>query len=401
MWLACSGGLDSMVLLQLAARAASSLPVTLRVIHVHHGVHPAADAWLDHCQRAAEALSLPFVSERLPLQSLPHNDPENTLRNMRYAVLSRRMGDGDVMLTAHHQDDQAETILQQLLRGAGPKGLSAMPVIRPFGGGFHGRPLLDVSRRDLKRFAEAEQLTWVEDSSNADRRFSRNYLRHDVLPLLEARWPSAAAVLARAAANCADAEQSLAEYQRLDLAQCAGGVPGTLSVKKLQALPTHRAAGVLRQWIVERGFVLPARKKLQQLQQDMLLAGPDRLPCAVWRGAEMRRYRDTLYLMAPLSPHDPAQVLPWDGKTDLVINHLGRLSARAPLQGVCEVRFRQGGEVCLLPGRQQHHALKKIFQEQGIPPWIRDRIPLVYVDGQLVAAVGVFGIGLMFTPLCL
>jgi len=389
-WIACSGGLDSLVLLHLAASVSPAL--SLQAIYVDHGCHPEAGQWRMHCQKTAASLGVPFLCESLPLNKTPDTDPENALRKLRYAAFLKHLGKNDILLTGHHRADQAETVLLQMLRGAGPKGLAAMSVIKSFGEGRHGRPLLGFSKKTLQAYAVSVGLTWVEDPSNIDRRFMRNYLRHDVMPLIQRRWPQMDEVLSRVAENCADLQACLNDFLQEEMKQCAGSERGTLSVRKLQALSDIRRRGVVRHWIAASGFILPPRKKLLQLLQDAVFARMDRMPHVTWQGADVRRYRDDLHIMRSLLPHDPAQRIDWDGHSPLLIKNIGVLSVTAPAGGGYTVCFRRGGEVCQLPGRSVHHSLKKIFQAQGVLPWCRDRIPLVFMGSQLVAAAGVFSL---------
>jgi len=383
---AYSGGVDSLVLLQLAK---NYLHGNITAIHINHGVQDQAALWETHCRKVTDALEIPLITEHAGFAALPDTDPENTLREARHALYSRHMGSDDILLTAHHQDDQAETVLLQLLRGAGPRGLSAMPAIKKFGNGWHGRPLLFATRAEIHEYAVMHQLVWMEDPSNTDTRFTRNWLRHEILPQLENRLKNTTVVLARVADNCAASENLLDEFLSAEVLACRGLTPATLSVTKLLERPETLQAGILRAWLK----AAPPRKKLQQIQKDMLHAGEDRAPHAFIGDWEMRRYRDDLYFMQRLLPHDATQIIPWDAKTPLEISGAGILqpfefsetfvSCADPVT----VRFRIGGEILYDPKRGQHQCLKKIFQQKGIPPWQRDRMPLIY-KGEKLAGLG-------------
>lgn len=403
--LAFSGGLDSQVLLDLMAAlrgADGRLPdgARLDALHVDHGLSPNSTAWARHCAERCAALDVPFLALRVDATPGPGESPEAAARRARYAALAGAMERGDCLLTAHHQDDQAETLLLQLLRGAGPRGLASMPPLSPFAAGWHARPLLHLRRTALRAHAEARGLSWLEDESNADTGLARNFLRHMVLPRLRARYPAVAATLSRSARRCAEADALLGELAEADLALLRRGTGGVLSVSGLQALGERRGRNALHHWIHARGLPLPSEAQLGQLWRTVLGADADAAPLLRWPGVEVRRYRDELYLGAPLTPVAGEAVFAWDLRASLALPGVGRLHARpAGGAGVAarhvqgrslEVRFRRGGERLCVAGRHGHHRLKTLFQEAGIAPWRRDRLPLVYLEGQLLAVAGLW-----------
>jgi tRNA(Ile)-lysidine synthase len=368
----------------------------LRAVHVHHGLQPPADAWAQHCTQVCAGLGVPCVVERVRVDNVAGEGLEAAARRARYACLARLLEPGEVLLTAHHQDDQAETVLLQLLRGTGVHGLAGMPALAPFAGGFHARPLLGFPRAELERYARPQGLSWIEDPSNRALEIGRNLIRHRILPLLRERWPTAGRQLAQAARHAAEAAALLDELARSDLAACAHD--DDLRVSALRSLPKPRQRNVLRHWIRQRGFRVPSTKQLELLQAQLEGEPRTRHAAIRWRGAELRRYRDTLVLRsdmrAPLAP----SVVTWDGTKPLPLPAIGRQLrlapttgqglARARLDGAAfSVRFRQGGETCRLPGRLHRHKLKKLLQEAGVPPWERERLPLLYVRDTL-AAIG-------------
>ncbi|OOG27235.1 tRNA lysidine(34) synthetase TilS [Thioalkalivibrio denitrificans] len=389
---AYSGGLDSHVLLHmLAALRGSGFP-EVRAVHVHHGLNARADAWVAHCEAVCERLGVPLDVLRVDARAETGESPEAAARTARYGALEGLLQSGDGLLTAHHQRDQAETLLLQLMRGAGPAGLAAMPAWQPLGAGWHGRPMLQMGRADLEAYARAEALDWIEDDSNLDTRFDRNLLRTRIMPALRERWPALDETLSRAAAHQAETLGLLGDLARVDLENLRGEVPGTLSVMALSTLRPARIRNALRFWLLEKGLPSPPRTRLQSVLDDVLTAGPDAMPCVAWEGAQLRRYRDALHALAPRPPHDPNLRLAWDGRTPLHIDTLGLTLTPEWLasqgvdpdkEGPFQVAFRRGGETLRVRG--QTRELKKLMQERGVPPWERDRAPLVYRGEALVA----------------
>ena len=395
--LAYSGGRDSHVLLHALTGLSGHLPVTLRAIHVDHGLQPASADWARHCTSVCAELGLECIVERLALRPQKGESPEALARRERYRVLSRHLGAGDMLLTAHHQDDQAETVLLQLLRGAGPAGLAAMPPVARFGSGYLARPLLQFSRDALLDYARENRLQWVDDPSNSDTGLDRNYLRQRVMPLLRARWPACGRTLSRSARHCAEAQSLIDTMAAADLKPLYRDNDGTLSSSGVAALPAPRSRAVLRAWISGAGYPLPDSTRLDRVLYEVTGAAVDRNPLVRWPGAEVRRYRDRLYLLPPLPPLDPGFQHQWDGVAPLELPAgLGRLHlergtggiARAhwPREGV-QIRFRGRGR--LRPaGARMSLSFKKLFQQHAVPPWQRDRIPLVYIGDELAAVAG-------------
>lgn len=401
---AYSGGLDSHVLLHALAALRPRLDGTaLAAVHVDHGLQPSAKHWSEHCVAVCRQLDIPIRVVRVDARPGPGESPEAAARAARYRALQELMEKDDCLLTAQHQDDQAETFLLQLLRGAGPRGAAGMPRLAPFGPGWIARPLLAFPRAALRRYAEAQGLQWVDDPTNFDTVYDRNFLRHEILPRLARRWPAVARTLARAAEHQAEAFRVMESVAREDLERVRGAREGTLSVRELLRLDDVRRRGVLRLWVRERGLPIPSQAHLLQVTSSVLSAAEDATPCVRWSGAEVRRYRDGLYaLLAPLPPHSAATVLHWTVNAPLELPEGvgGRLVARetlgaglrlTTLQGESvTVRFRRGGEKCQPAGRRETHTLKKLLQEAAIPPWERDRIPLIYVGDRLAAVAGLW-----------
>ncbi|MGE8069726.1 tRNA lysidine(34) synthetase TilS [Pseudomonas sp. NPDC089569] len=394
--IAFSGGLDSTVLLHLLGRLATteSLP-PLSAIHIHHGLQVAADAWPGHCQSVCDALGIKLRVERVTVQ--PGASLERAARDARYAVFSSMTKAGEVLLTAQHRDDQAETLLFRLLRGAGVRGLSGMPRQRPLGSGWLLRPLLDASRAELEAYAAQHRLSWIEDPSNQNRQFSRNYLRHQVFPVLKARWPQAITTMARSAAHLSEARELLDELAQIDLANAGAAsefdwldLP-SLQLAPLQKLSAARQRNALSHWL-EPLTALPESDHWSGWS-DLLEAAIDARP--IWRLAsgELHRASGRIWWLSgrwlqalPAAEHwpDPSRALTLPG------NGVLRLTGQIPA-GPLQIRYREGGEVMSLPGRG-HRDLKRLLNESGVPLFVRGRLPLLFRDGQLLAVANLAGL---------
>ncbi|MHB1950303.1 MAG: tRNA lysidine(34) synthetase TilS [Acidiferrobacteraceae bacterium] len=386
---AFSGGADSSALLHaLAGMPRDQAPV--RAIHIDHGLHAEAHRWAEHCERTSAALGIPCVTGRIEAAALPRLGREGSARAARYEALRTMLADSEVLLTAHHEDDQAETVLLQLLRGSGISGLAAIPHSQPFGRGWLVRPLLGVPRAELRRYAERHGLSWVEDPSNSDCELRRNHLRHRVLPLLEERWPRSSAALARAARRARDAQKVLAEVAGADLARALDPARGALQVRVLRDLSPERLANLLHFWITQAGAAC-SESQIRRLGAWILgEAGSSRIS---WAGIDIRRYRGLVYRLASC-PSTGFAPLTWDLRAPLALPALGLTLIPVPRTGdglACErvpeveVRLRRGGEVCRPRAAKHHRRLKKMLQDGAVPPWERERLPLLFAAGELAA----------------
>ncbi|MBN2976726.1 tRNA lysidine(34) synthetase TilS [Pseudomonas fluorescens] len=393
--IAFSGGLDSTVLLHLLASLAKTetLP-PLSAVHIHHGLQAAADAWPGHCQSVCDGLGVPLRVMRVQVQS--GASPERAARDARYQAFTEVTGAGEVLLTGQHRDDQAETLLFRLLRGAGVRGLAAMPAHRRLAGGHLVRPLLDVSRVELENYADAHQLQWIEDPSNADPRFSRNYLRHRVFPTLTDRWPQAVSNLARAVEHLDEAQGLLDELARMDLKTADQPSPfpwlplPSLALTPLRELSDARQRNALRHWLTPLTR-LPDSDHWASWR-SLRDAKGDAQP--VWRLAdgELHRCGGRLWwLPCAFSEFSDAAVSWPDPQNPLELPGNGRLelSGEAP-EGPLLVRYRQGGEMLEVPGRGRRD-LKRLLNESGLPGFIRGRLPLLYQGQQLLGVPNLTG----------
>ncbi|MGD2111939.1 MAG: tRNA lysidine(34) synthetase TilS [Gammaproteobacteria bacterium] len=399
---AYSGGMDSHVLLHSLAALRTQLALPVAAVHVNHGLHAHAADWDDHCRSVCAGLGLDYVALGVNGRAARGDSPEAAARTARYAALADWLPAGHCLLTAQHRDDQAETLLLQLLRGAGVHGLAAMPAHGVFGAGTRLRPLLEVTRDALRVYAERQRLTWIDDPSNFDTGLDRNYLRHQVFPQLRLRWPAAGASLARSAGHQAEAAALLDGIARQDLQAAAGAAPAQLRLPALAGLPLPRQRNAVRHWLRELTGGTPSAAVLARILQDVPDSRADAEPCVRWAGFELRRYRDTMHLLRQLPPPpDPARRLPWSLAEPLVLparcgvlhtRHVTGQGIRRSAIGAAGVRvgWRRGGEHCAPAGRGQHHALKKLFQERGIPPWQRARTPLIFIDDRLAAVPGLW-----------
>ena len=387
LWVALSGGRDSTCLLLLAARAARRYPdLTLRAVHVHHGLQPAADAFVSTAQHACDQLGVALHVEWLTFEA--RDGLEADARRARYAVFEALLAPGDTLWMAHHQGDQAETLLYRLMRGSGVRGLASMPAQRVLGAGRLERPLLAATREDIDACLADEAIAWCDDPTNSDDLQDRNYLRHHVMAPLAKRWPAAAAQMARSADHLREADELLQALADMDLA-ALGNTPDRLPRALLCHLGRPRQRLVIDAALRQLGLALPPRGRLETLLDQLACAGPDRQVCVVWPGGQARLWRETLFLLSENekdAPVDPWS-LKWDG-TIPISTPLGIVRAQMqPLAGghpALILTPRVGGEKLRLHG--QRRPLKKLLQEHAIPPWQRDRIMVVW-HGETPAGV--------------
>jgi tRNA(Ile)-lysidine synthase len=394
---AYSGGLDSTALL-CALAALARPPLQLRAVHVNHGLRPAAAQWSVHCRSVARGLGVPLRVLTARLERRRGESLEACAREARYRLLSAALRPGEVLLTAHQQDDQLETVLLQLLRGAGVAGLAAMPACASFGPGLLLRPLLSQPRATLAQWLARQSPGWVEDDSNADERLDRNYLRQRVVPLLRARWPAAAASVARSARHAAEAQQLLTDLGLRDAARAAWGAQ--LSARVLRSLPLPRRHNALRAWIAAAGLRPPPAARLVELAGPLLHARGDAHPAVTWQGARVERSADLLRLSSPAAAPAPAadpvpQRWNWRRARTLVLSQARgtlelRIDARGPLDldalpAQLSVRTRRGGERLQTRRGGPHRALKSLLQELRVPLRQRQELPLLYAGERLLA----------------
>jgi tRNA(Ile)-lysidine synthase len=392
--IAFSGGMDSTVLLHVAAQQ-NIYPV--RAVYINHGLQAEADAWATHCGAVCDKLGVAFTALKVNVDSRGEQGLESAARSARYAALHAELVAGEILLTAHHQHDQMETFFIQLLRGAGVHGLAAMPVCSNKDV-THLRPLLAVPANLVREYADAASLDWIEDPSNNQREFDRNFVRHEILPVIQQRWPAASRSVARAARHTAEAAALLDDLASNDL---QGWVEyPRLRIEGIAALSPQRKSNALRYQLRSWDMAIPSEAQLASAIDSLFDSRIDAQPEAAWPGVRIRLYRGTLWFFSettdPLAPiHCANSIFDWDSAAILDMGSVrGRLeSTKVQGEGIAErfmleplhVRFRQGGERLRPAARGSNRQLKNLLQERDILPWMRGHIPLIYSGDQLLA----------------
>lgn len=392
-----SGGVDSVVLLHLLHQLAPYFVWQLSALHVHHGISPNADAWVKFCTELCANYGIPLVIEHVDIAPLREHGVEAAARKLRQAAFAKQPC--DVVALAHHADDQSETLLLQLLRGAGVRGASAMPLLakrkeEP----DLVRPLLHCSRQEILDYAAAHQLQWIEDESNADENYPRNFLRHRVLPLLGEKFPAYRDTLARSAQHLAEASSLLDELAQQDAMQAIDGE--TLAVAALLSLTPPRAKNLLRYFLHSLGAPMPQAVQIDEMLQQLCNAGEDAAVCISFGDWQVRRYQGRVHVLHALGVFDKSVVMSWHGEAQLDWPALNAPLQLKHMQGVgisleklqrapVTLRLRQGSETLRPHPKAATRTLKNLLQEHHIPPWQRDRLPLLYCGEALVCVVGV------------
>ncbi|PMH41086.1 tRNA lysidine(34) synthetase TilS [Vibrio sp. 10N.286.49.B3] len=404
--LALSGGVDSRVLLDLLAQYRAIHPqVECFAVHVHHGLSGNADDWAMQCQTWGKENNIPVFIERVKLDMASGDSIEQMARDARYQSLAKHIAHGDLLLTGQHSDDQLETFLLALKRGSGPKGLSSMPEIMPLAQGSMLRPLLHVSRHDIESYASEHNLDWVEDESNQDKRFDRNFIRHDISPALIHRWPNIKQAVQRSASLCAE-QESLLDELLTPIFNGMLGPEGQLSIEKLTTQSELSRNRLIRMWFSHAGQPMPSRDQLTSIWQQVALAQSDAAPQFICSHKIIRRFQQHLYFIDDYQDlSNFSQSLSCDkachlpdglGTITLAMNASDPLTCwsgkidRKALNHPLEIHFNPEGLVAHPNGRGHSRKVKKLFQEYSIPPWQRKRLPVVMCGDQVVAIVGLF-----------
>ncbi len=386
-----SGGLDSTVLLNWLAQQPMIRQIGLRAIHIDHGLHPDSKKWAVHCAKFCDQLNVPLVIEQVQINRDAGLGTEAAARQVRYAAFAKHLDDNQWLTLAHHQDDQAETLLLRLLRSAGGDGLTGMRKLRAFASGKLWRPLLDTSRQQLIDYAKRHQLHWIDDPSNDSNAFDRNYLRHQVLPVLVQRWPHASKALARSSTLLAEQNDALIALDMANLRECKNNDdPRCLNWGRLLALPAAWQSRVLRYWVSQLGLPPLPATGVKTILQDFDKAASDRQPQFHWSGAFIERWNDLLHAQWLEKSVDLTWSVSWTGADPLMLPSGDQIELQSTggLPKALTVCWRRGGERIYLPNRQHTHALKDVLHDLAIPPWLRRRLPLLIDQDNMVLAAG-------------
>ena len=401
---ALSGGLDSVVLLHLFSRLQ---PCNVTAHHVHHGLSDNADDWVGFCTKTCTSLSIPVTVSHVTIDKKNRTSLEALAREKRYAVLTEGFCEQNYLVTGHHQDDQLETVILALKRGAGLTGLQGIIAKQSLSAGHLIRPLLNFSRQQLECYAKQFELTWIEDESNTDQKFDRNFIRHSITPLLKSRWPAITKTVARSANHCQTQQQLIDEITESDFQTCQ--LPElALDIEKLLTLTETRRNNVLRYWFKVGELNYPSTKQLSVIWQDLVLAQADAEPRILLQGMSVCRYRKAIYLVDEKQIKIEKHKINWQSEQSITLN-TGRLTLKLDAHDdflnndyIVEVCFRkelESGFLCQPNDREKRRSLKKLLHEYHVPPWLRDSVPLLFINSELVAAVGIFNCKTTLSPL--
>ena len=395
---AFSGGIDSTVLLHALNSSREQFAQQLVAVHIDHALHPDSASWESHCQQFADDLGVQYLSRQVTVAKDAGSGPEAAARQARYAAFHQLMQSGDCLLSAHHEDDQAETLLLNLMRGSGFAGLAGIGATQKFSSGHLLRPMLGISAAAIAAYAARHNLSWIDDPSNSDTRYDRNFLRKEIMPKLASRWPAVTARLRRSADLAGEGSELLNDLADQDLENI--GNPERLAIPALRDLSLPRQRNVLRRAIRRCGLPPVPATRLYQAVHELIPAREDAQPIVTWPGAELRRYRQHLYVLPELPAAEVVdenadgkilsvidntlELGPGMGTLDLHKGEAGGIDPELAAHGL-RLRYRQGGEEIRLAGHECTHKLKKLLQQEGVLPWMRARLPLLYAQDRLVA----------------
>ncbi|GLS89388.1 tRNA(Ile)-lysidine synthase [Psychromonas marina] len=392
---ALSGGLDSVVLLHLFSRIKNCEVIAH---HVHHGLSDNADHWVQFCTQFCTAINIPLTVSHVTLDKKSRTSLEALAREKRYEVLKKGFNNNSYLVTGHHQDDQLETVLLALKRGAGLTGLQGIVAQQALAEGHLIRPLLNFSREQLEHYAAQFQLNWIEDESNTDQQFDRNFIRHSIAPLLKQRWPAITKTVSRSAKHCQSQQLLIDEITESDFILCQSTALA-LDIEPLTALSVTRRNNVLRDWFKLAGYQYPSTKQLATIWQDLVLAQSDATPKVRLQGIAVCRYRQAIYLVDESKLLNQAPRIVWQGEQQVSLGN-GKMMLKFDAsddflkqQHLVEICFREhlaSDFSCKPIGRNKGRSLKKLLHEFHVAPWLRNSVPLIFIDGELVEAVALF-----------
>ncbi|WWO99511.1 MAG: tRNA lysidine(34) synthetase TilS [Candidatus Dasytiphilus stammeri] len=410
--IAYSGGIDSTVLLhQLTLLCQYHSQFKLRAIHINHGINPSANSWMLHCKNQCLKWKVPFSTINIILDSKHKKDKgiEAASRIARYNVLFQALLPEEVLLTAHNMDDQCETFLLALKRGSGPAGLSSMPLIKKnIEGKILFRPFLNQDRKTIEKWAYQYKLCWITDNSNYDTSFDRNFLRIKVLSILKNKWPHFCKTVTRSAALCAYQEQLLRDLLKEYLQKLTKS-DGSLIIDLLYNYSEIMVYAIIRQWLINHNILTPSFKIIQCIWHEIICSRKDALPCIKIGTNEIRRYRNAIYLLSSIIPSIKEHILHWrspwlplmlpNNLGIIKLHHSHGMLIRCPNVGEeVSIRFQAKGTFSLLGCSKGRRSIKKIWQRFAIPSWLRERIPLIFYNEKLIAAMNIFITQEGYTP---
>ena len=396
-WLAYSGGMDSSVLLHLFYLNKEKIKHQIEVLYVNHGLQQEADDWADFCQKQCEDYDFSFTELKIS-ESCPKGESvEAWAREKRYQLIEDIMKPKDVLFSGHHKDDQVETFFLHALRGAGARGLSAMPLIKKKKDTFYARPLLIYSREDIKHYANEHDLIWQEDKSNSDSRYDRNYFRHKLSPIIEDRWPAYRETINRLIEHQKETRLLLDELAIEDINSAKHDNETSLDINIIKTLSKARQKNLLFVWLEQLGLQIPGSRHIEKIISDIIHSDLDKSPCVNWADVEIRRYKNTLYALKKLQDYDVDTEFKWQPESILNIFEETLMAKQGKGIGISQnkinednfiIRFRKGGEKIKPDNASHSKTVKQLFQERSVLPWYRNKIPLIYVNDELVAIPG-------------
>ncbi|QDD11069.1 tRNA lysidine(34) synthetase TilS [Candidatus Methylopumilus planktonicus] len=404
MMVALSGGVDSVVLLHLLHQLQKTHHFTLKASHVHHGLSKNADKWVKFCEKLCTKLSVPLDVHYIKLPQKKSLGIEGEARRLRYEKLLQSKT--DLVVLAHHEDDQAETFLLQLIRGAGVKGLSSMAHFDDSRRLW--RPLLNTSRTDIEIYAKKHQLKWIEDESNQNADFDRNFIRLKVLPILKNRFSHIIKVISRSSSHLAEAQYLLDDLAKVDLKKCLKSYNyiHQLQVKTLDKLSNSRAKNLLRYWLEINNQIMPSKDLLDELLRQVLTAKKDAtIKIQISKDFEIRRYKDEIYIVKKNQKGQKNYEIIWNGESEIILPNGSKLKFKKvrgdgisleKIEGKkLTISNRKGGEFFKPDIKRPTKKIKQLLQESDLPPWERENLPLLYIGDELTAIPN-FGVDIKF-----
>ena len=386
--IAYSGGCDSTALLYFANQIAKKNKINIRAIHVNHNLNKESKKWENHCKEFCKEINVELYIANVNIILKAGDSIEEKAREERYSSIYSQMGKKTLMMTAHHGDDQAETFLYQLFRGSGAKGLSSMPRIKKIKKGFHLRPFLAFNKKTLEDFLELRIISYIEDQSNNDTDFSRNFIRKEIIPKIKKKWPSCASTISRSAQNISELYKLNEDLAMIDIQNFLINDIYKISIG-VRTLDKYRCNNVIRYWISKNNYRMPSAEQLHSIYSNVLNAGDDKAPFFLCSEYEIRRHNDYIEIMQPLKKHDSSNIYKWKFPENLIISNLCLNLSWSDLEEKfgrkithdVEVRFRKSGENLKLYNSKK--SLKDYMREINMPPWKRERTPLIYIDKKL------------------